>query len=946
MNSTQSIQFKSVVPPPVLQPILAPKSFVFLFLNIITVGFYGAAATLSKQHRIKELKIVHKDLKDQAGHLMNRWLELEERLANLLEQMDGSKSAEEMKKLTENIHLLAQQKDLLKEQSIKTNDERVRGLSAIALETITFVGQLLANILSLGFYGVYQNYVLTNRMTILQAQNKLLENQVISQAQEKASHFEKTFHFAIDSLTLREEIQKIRTEVEEIRQTDAGKAYQGLKQAQLDIAALQKKHQELQGELSALKVQKLQTEQSKLEAEKALAIASQQIKELRPKLQALSQESGKIKQESERKDKEIVELKGKLAAADMAAAKVKRLEQELSNKLKETHKNQSEVLQKLAELATPIPPKYIPRKEDGAISGAFDLNLKEENKEVDPQWVVYAKEYQDRYKDKKTAEGIFEAGFQFAWSELLKMAKQGTKIKINDSYDTGSTPGANAVYNYMVLDWLKGGKVTKNAACEDSFILAINSSVSMMPSFPEKVLHYTTNEKGELKPEVTVRYRQHDDFTMVGPKFLKGVDAVSAKWILAQLSEEEKGHLFNLLMASVIEDSHPALIKTRTYMEDKENPRVQLIRTAQELIEDISGGFRDKFPGLLSDLWDKSANGDQEPFIKLQEVRPAPELILDTSLKQPKADKIVDWELDPDVLGDKRRGEAEPRQPEFYQLIKSAHDNYKAVFRNMSKALVVDPQSSNEKIKRLEWDMVMKQYHVTHQMLGLRKDRSGMPFGGQRCLFSNLLAIIVTDNCDLTEENVLKLRKAMARYLDKLQDAKIRWNGIKGKANEADEENRKLKELADLAIAFEHAIKKNYQCELPAYQNWLRNETRGAAPIDIGDLTPLEIQLGAYTLGIKIGLLPVSVKINKEAIDYPVAVNEHGLIVPMNEYYGPNTKEYLLMATNHGSYFGLFPILNLKNPEIQKKDEDYISSMIVESYWDSIPCGKLADMRV
>lgn len=945
MNSTQSIPFKSVVPPPVLQPIWAPKSFVCLFLNIITAGFYGAAVTLSKQHRIKELKIVHRDLKDQASHLMDRWLELEEQLANLLEQMNESKSPEEIKRLTDNIHSLAQEKNVLKEQSIKTNYKKALRLSEITLGTITFVGQLLANILSLGFYGVYQNYILTNRVTILQTQNKSLETQVINQAQEKASQFEKTFQFAIDSLTLREEIQKTRAEVEEIRKTDAGMAYQGLKQAQLEIAALQKKQQELQGDVSALKTQKLQTEQSKLEAEKALAIASQLIKaDLQPKLHALNQEVSKIRQENERKEKEIGELKVKITAADMAAARVKRLEQELSIKLKATSKDQSEVLQKLAELAAPIPPKYMPRKEDGAISGAFDLKLNEENKEVDPQWVAYAKAYQERYKNKKTADGIFKAGFQFAWKELLRMAKEGTKIKINDSYDTGSTPGANAVYNYMVLDWLKGGKVAKNLACDDSFILSINGSVSMIPSFPEKVLHYTTDQKGELKPEVTIRYRQHDDFTMVGPTFLKGTDAVSAKWILAQLSEEEKGHLFNLLMASVIENSNPELRKTISYMENKENPRVQLIRTAQELIEDISGGFRDKFPGLLRTLWDKNANGNQDPFIKSQEVRPAPELILSTGLDQPKTDKTVEWELDPDVLGDKRRGDKEPRQSEFYQLVKSAHDNYKAVFRNM-KALIVNPRKLDEKIKRLEWNMVAKQYHLTHQMIGLRQDpRSGLTYGGQHCLFSNLLAIMVTDDMDLTEENVLKLRNAMARYLDKLQDAKIRWNGLKGKVNEADEENRKLKELADLAVAFENAIKHNYHCELPAYQNWLRNEKRGAASIKIDDLTPLEIQLGAYTLGIKIGLLPVSVKLNKkdkQPIDYPVAVNGDGLIVPMNEYYGPNTKEHLLMATNHGTYVGLFPILNLANKE---KEKDYFSMNIVESYWNSIPYGKLADM--
>ncbi len=213
--------------------------------------------------------------------------------------------------------------------------------------------------------------------------------------------------------------------------------------------------------------------------------------------------------------------------------------------------------------------------------------------------------------------------------------------------------------------------------------------------------------------------------------------------------------------------------------------------------------------------------------------------------------------------------------------------------------------------------------------------------GAQHCLFSNLLAVILTDPAQLTQQNVFQLRKAMAAYLDKLQRAKKEWEKIEEFADELPEGAEKLIELVELADIFEKGIHHTYGCDILPYQLWLRNipythsggQYVHAAGVNIEDLTPLEIQLAAYTIGVKIGLLPI-------AVDLKSAVDEHGRIMPIGQYYGPNTKEVLLMAVSSKakSYYGLHPRLKLQNNEATNRigENDLRNIREVESYWKTI----------
>ena len=122
---------------------------------------------------------------------------------------------------------------------------------------------------------------------------------------------------------------------------------------------------------------------------------------------------------------------------------------------------------------------------------------------------------------------------------------------------------------------------------------------------------------------------------------------------------------------------------------------------------------------------------------------------------------------------------------------------------------------------------------------------------------------------------------------------------------------------------------------LPQYQLWLRGEPskyidgRGhvySANISLNNLTPLEIQLGAFTIGVKIGMLPIE-------LNAKVKVDEYGRLVPEGEFYGPNTKEMLLMGSINGTYYGLYPKLNF---EKKFQPEQFDMMFQIESYWNSI----------
>ena len=282
-------------------------------------------------------------------------------------------------------------------------------------------------------------------------------------------------------------------------------------------------------------------------------------------------------------------------------------------------------------------------------------------------------------------------------------------------------------------------------------------------------MQYKEDATGERKPEVVLNYKRKDDFTP-SPQELglrDGINPVSAKWIYAQLNNEEREHLFNLLMAPAIPNDNADYQKTLDFMRHKQNQRVKLIETAYNLLADMGIAIGKKFgQNIFIDCWQNHCgDGELEPFVKEEDLQLDLTHVVDVDMVQaPKGGKEIEWELDPEVLN---AGGAK-----FADLIAEAQIRYQTVFTHFSSDLLLVPHDKDLEYDKITWDQVYEQYHVSHQMLG-----------NQYCLFSNLLAVFLTDKNKLTEANVMKLRKAMAAYLDKLQTAKKAWEIRKARVN-------------------------------------------------------------------------------------------------------------------------------------------------------------------
>lgn len=461
----------------------------------------------------------------------------------------------------------------------------------------------------------------------------------------------------------------------------------------------------------------------------------------------------------------------------------------------------------------------------------------------------------------------------------------------------------------------------------------------MLPTQSEKILKYKPDVIVGMKPIVEVHYKQRDDFTPDEESLglPKGVDAVSAKWILEQLSAEEMEYLFTYLMESVIENDHPDYIKMRSFMQKKGFPadRVGLVEIAFDLIQDLATAIQKKFdktvlPSKYEEYFD---DYDIIPFVKKEDDQKELQKIANELAPISTGPKIVDWELDADVIGDKRRYDSIARQKEFYDLIVDSRKKYQTVLALMGENFLQHPQTPGKEFTRLEWALVNQQYNVTHQMIGV--DFNG--YNGERCLFSNLLAILLgIDKKYLTAQNVRKLKNAMANYLDKLQAASGQWSVEKLKPLHMQSKNAaKTKELADLAKVFEQGIKNTHKCTISQYQAWLRGEAFNSASIDLNNLTSFEIQLAAFTFGVRIGLLPIK-------INMATKVDNIGRILPEGSIFGPNTNELLLMGIwdpldgKGGSYYGLFPKINLDNEDLYGSTNALQAAIDIETYWQSI----------
>lgn len=953
MNIVKSFNYKPFVAPPNVT-VLKPKSLLVWGLNVITLGAYGSAEALSKCHCIKELKLIHEDLKHQAATLLNECDALEADLVNIVEEWKSlTDSEKKVFKLKDKMEEVTSQKDNLQSDNIKASHISTTTISDVAIGIISYIGQLFLNIISVGLYGVLQNNYLQNQINVLEAHNTFIQDQFSEQKDCKLNGLEKIIEIANDYIVEQEEGSSAKQSLNGIKNTDPAKAYLAEQQAKKDLADLQKKFQTLQTDYTAIKTEKTKAEQELTDLYAGMIGMQDDAVGIKNEKEQREKEIKDLKVAEQKKTKEMTDLQNQLKAAQVKVGQITDLQKEVTD-LKSKQIANADQVKKLLPQVGAIAPKYTATANDKVVHGAMDIRVTgtEEGEFTDEEMDKYKKslpkdklkffeEYNTRYADANLASTVVADGFNHAVHALLDMVPDG-KIKLNNSGMTIKTLGAQAIYRYMVLDLLNGGKVMQGNDCH-GFKLRINENVSMLPSKSENVLQYKTNPQGGKDPFITFHYLQKDDFTPSEGvlKLRDGVDPVGAKWILEQLTKAESDYLFTYLMEPIIENTHPDHIAMKAFMKNKNDPRVKLVQTAYELIIDMATATRLKFEtNACAETWSENFdNWDDavKPFQKAEELDAEAAAKVDDII-QVDGSKVVNWELDPDIVGDKRDGDKKARQPEFFDIVNAAKANFQQVFNAFGKVnIMLAPEKANQKFKKISMTQINKHFHVSHQMIGATA--AGGWAGGERCLFSNLLAILVGNSAFLTSENVNKLKKAMANYLDTLQAASSKWATESLKpANLQSKDVMSLKEKAALFKQFESGIKSTHNCTVDAYQRWLRNDSTGAATINASNLTSFEIQLAAFALGIRIGLVSIDT-------DGAIMTDDHGRIVPENEYYGPNTEEFLLMGISDpsktgGTYYGL-------NPRLDESQPDLLSNLSlcqvvadVESYWMNIDMNK------
>ena len=898
--STRFIDFKDFQAPPA-QSIISPKFLVYFVLNVISLGIHATSDALAKRLRVSQLYICEKSFMQQINDFNKKKERIEKQVLDLLQSFNSKTNRQDLIKGINDFDGIIQETETLKNfRLIIANPDPKIHLSEIAAGTFDFLTKLFANILSLGIWGVVSNCSLQNRISLLNARNHHLKDQFTKEQ-------EKTIQIFLTVIEKSKEFFKLEKELEDMSQTEKGKAYNSLKEAERKLDGLQKELKEIQKTITDAITQSQAIQSNLKEANQTIIDKNKKIDEINKANDETQLENQKNQKKFEEDlDKEKKKVEEKKNCIDELQKKLK--QQQLS-------KEDTESVKLIAEVGV-LPHKYTPRIEDVEIEGANGVNDISQNPDK-TQWSPYA----IRYNDLTTAQEVLESAFSFAYEGLIQAAEKEKKIRFTNSYLTQGNPSRYCVYRKIIMDLVSGAKLHRPTT--QGYELKINNkNVSMVPSNPEKVLKYLPDaEKKELKPKVEIKFTRHDDFTADAQELVdlipEGVDPVSIKWILNQLSAVEMNHLDNMLMSPAIPNDHPEYMKTLEFMQQGQNPRVKLVDLAYRLICDHAGSMEKKYgSNLFYTLWQKYIDIDNEEcFVKEEDNLGLRANVPGT---QGPEEKVVEWKLDVDVFGDKRPKDKKPRQPKFAELISDTILNYKIILQpHLEDKILLHPKKPGQIFNHLTWKEVHRQYYVSHEMIE-----------DQYCLFSNLLAVSVTEKKDLTLSNVHCLKFAMANYLEKVMIARKNWNEIKNN-NEENNENKQIKELAEIATKLENEIKRVRQCDLKGYIKWLRGEW-GAPSLQNHGISEVDIQIYAYTLGVKIAILSVF----HNAL--PSKADKYGRILPEleSEYYGPNTKEILIMGSNNGTYYALFPKLDLIDKGIEEGQFNVLFNF--ETLWNQI----------
>lgn len=871
-------------PVPTTESPFSFKSFAFLFFNILSGGIYGTVQSLAKAHTITQLHLKQQDLQEQAAKILEHFDSLNVQIDAIRRRLNTGETGEAMASVIDQLELRFQATRI----DIENLTEQDRQITRVSPSFIQFVGILLSNVVTVGLYGMFLDSNQNSCMAALEAQNAKIQDVIV---EKKRDH---SIKIPGQLGTLRTQL-RLSQEKKELLESELGQAFFDKKEADKRASRLEQEKGVLSEDLRGLQASEERLRRSQLQLNENVVRASNELEEAKQRNAEL-----RAQRASEINGISISQLKGeeqnlrnKANSLQSVFNKEQNLELELTG-LRQITLNE---LQRSHLELGPIPSKC---PGEGEIAGDYGLAAEDGDQD---RWSDYTK----RYAGQKTAVELMQTSMEYAFDDLIAMARQeNPKIHWNESadiwYDTEAkyTENRSALYRHMIWDFISHSSLIQ--VTDHSYALRLNNEgVTMASSMPlrcqgirevidEKEVNGEKVEEIRRVAEVRVLPTIIDDFTPATDdrELSFGIDPVSAKRIFAQLSDEEKGHLQNLLLDPLIANEHPDLLSTRAFMRSGAAGRVELVRNAYELICDIALAVEKKFAnkGLAQVLGGMADDYDLQPFHK-EEMVQAP------ISEQPvqAANSVVEWT--PDLESLKVKVGTAYLQESFGKTVKDSVDLYKKIYTGMSEAVIDNPNhilytshTSDQQIGTTTVKGILHQFTYKHPM-----------YGYHGCLMSAMTSIIMTDDSKACSASVQNLKNAMAAYLDIKENAARFANKIATNHRRGDRPVYKPNEMTQ--EKYQENLNKWLQDNVKSYQSWLRND--GDREINNSNLGDVEIEIVACMIGVRIAVFYPK---------QPTKLNEFGLTIPADErfYYGPNTKETLFLFNSTGcTYAGLWP---------------------------------------
>lgn len=886
LDTSKNNALKAEFTPPVQESIISGKFLALWILNLITLGIYSSVDLISKKFERRNLEACQNDLELKASSTVKEWKKLEDSVEKLRRDINLGNS-----ELIDNkLEGVSNKIKKLKEFP-RLNPTTLNNIGFVAFDCLRFLGIWFTNVTTLGLYGSWHNFCQKHEVQVLKEKNTFIVDTCHTEKDRNCARISEQVDVLKKLWRLESTLKLIEISPDGIpvliNEAAASEIKNEMAIYKISVDALSQKNQSLQKESEKLKTDYTTVEQARKSLVEKTMIVSAYLTHQIKEASHFSAQNSRIQSEvhSLRTDTTTTQLRAAQQAAETIKTQLNQV-QETLNMLKRNKGDISNLV--------PIPPIYKQRLGvDHTIAGTFQ-RVNENGDIVNDDTIAYSR----KFKDCDTLLSLLKLHLPDTFAYLLNQPF----VKINKSDQNLWHPGIyNAVYNLMTFNLLLDAGVTKGTNDGDchGYSVDLNQHVKIRPSNP---IIMRSNKDGEQNDKIV--FSNYDEWSVADcGDAIHGIDPVSAMWILSR-SDILNYKLRILLLQDLIPEDNAILIATRRFMENKENPEVQLIETAYTLITTMAKVLHYKYGDKLRvSCWDELCNEDIEPAFIKSEIK----IIKDNK------DKIIPWDTNASIkyFGYERlkvNGAELYSAPTMASYMKTSLEKIK---QGLLQAKGSDypiggtcPAKLPEDFSLIK-NLLSRQYWMTHFVLN---DYYSTPRVYHGCLFSSLWTLTCIDSnyVKYGYGNVQFLKNAMANFLGDAENGKLFKEVIAGSHKTyvfAKNENEPMT-VEDFCYWLKNGSTDTYTCN-----RMVDGKTREIKVDMTEDGFAVVLQIYAAMLKVQVNVFTNKCQIKEK----------NGFIVPANDTYtfGPRTDVQLnIFCNNSKSFYALLP--KIKDEKHQK----------------------------